>query len=204
MPTVYPCVGGTTFVIRDSALFASLTSHRTNLTVASSRMRCKIQSLVGLLYPMRLGLPSSRGFFKLRLSVFNSVWAFLAPLLALWSRDAAILSYGDLLPTIIYCSVSVLFSLIAFSAFRIHDGMTRYFSVHDAINVIKAVVGRSFNCIHCGFYIDPPPGCSPFNPGHSLVDADSWSHRGADCSHVYLKQGALPLRHAGVSRPSTF
>lgn len=93
----------------------------------------------GLLYPMRLGLPSSRGFFKLRLSVFDSVWAFLAPLLALWSRDAAILSYGDLLPTIIYCSVSVLFSLIAFSAFRIHDGMTRYFSVHDAVDVIKAM-----------------------------------------------------------------
>ena len=68
------------------------------------------------------------------------VWALLSPLLALYFRDAPILSYDGLLPTIIYCFVSLVFSLIAFSAFRIHDGMTRYFSVHDAIDVTKAVV----------------------------------------------------------------
>jgi lipopolysaccharide/colanic/teichoic acid biosynthesis glycosyltransferase len=85
-------------------------------------------------------LPSSRGSFRIRLSLFDSVWAILSPLLALYFRDAQILSYDGLLPTILYCSVSVVFSLIAFSAFRIHDGMTRYFSVHDAIEVTKAVV----------------------------------------------------------------
>src|SRR4051812_11866778 len=89
---------------------------------------------------MRLRLPSSRGSFSIRLSLFDSVWAILSPLLALYFRDAYILSYDGLLPTIVYCSVSVVFSLIAFSAFRIHDGMTRYFSVHDAIDVTKAVV----------------------------------------------------------------
>jgi FlaA1/EpsC-like NDP-sugar epimerase len=88
---------------------------------------------------MRLRLPSSRGSFRVRLSLFDSVWAFLAPLLALYVRDAQILSYDGLLQTILYCSVSLIFSLIAFSAFRIHDGMTRYFSVHDAIDATKAV-----------------------------------------------------------------
>ena len=63
----------------------------------------------------------------------------LSPIFALYFRDAQILSYNDLLPTVIYCSLSLIFSLIAFSAFRIHDGMTRYFSVHDAIDVTKAV-----------------------------------------------------------------
>jgi lipopolysaccharide/colanic/teichoic acid biosynthesis glycosyltransferase len=93
---------------------------------------------------MRLRLPSSRGSFSIRLSLFDSVWAILAPLLALYFRDAQILSYAGLLPTIIYCSLSVVFSLIAFSAFRIHDGMTRYFSVHDAIDVTKAVAVAAF------------------------------------------------------------
>src|SRR5712692_1872919 len=88
---------------------------------------------------MRLRLPSSRGSFQIRLSFFDSVWALLSPLLALYFRDAQILSYDGLLPTILYCSISLVFSLIAFSAFRIHDGMTRYFSVHDAIHVTKAV-----------------------------------------------------------------
>jgi lipopolysaccharide/colanic/teichoic acid biosynthesis glycosyltransferase len=92
---------------------------------------------------MRLRLPSSRGSLRIRLSLFDSAWAFLSPLLALYFRDAYILSYEGLLPTIVYCSLSVVFSLIAFSAFRIHDGMTRYFSVHDAIDVTKAVVAAA-------------------------------------------------------------
>jgi lipopolysaccharide/colanic/teichoic acid biosynthesis glycosyltransferase len=89
---------------------------------------------------MRFHLPTSRGSFKIRLSLFDSFWAIVSPLLALYFRDAYILSYEGLAPTLIYCSLSVVFSLIAFSAFRIHEGMTRYFSVHDAIDVTKAVV----------------------------------------------------------------
>jgi lipopolysaccharide/colanic/teichoic acid biosynthesis glycosyltransferase len=88
---------------------------------------------------MGLHLPASRGSFKVRLTLFDSAWALLSPLFALYVRDAYILSYDSLLPTILYCSLSVVFSLIAFSAFRIHDGMTRFFSVHDAVDVTKAV-----------------------------------------------------------------
>jgi lipopolysaccharide/colanic/teichoic acid biosynthesis glycosyltransferase len=93
---------------------------------------------------MRLRLPTSRGSFKIRLSGFDSFWALLSPLLALYFRDAAILSYDGWLTTLVYCSLSVVFSLIAFSAFRIHEGMTRYFSVHDAVDVTKAVAVAAF------------------------------------------------------------
>src|SRR2546423_11766883 len=88
---------------------------------------------------MRLRLPSSRASFRIRLSLFDAGWALLSPFLALYFRDAQILSYDGLLTTAVYCAISLVISLIAFSAFRIHDGMTRYFSVHDAIDVTKAV-----------------------------------------------------------------
>src|SRR5262245_3302287 len=91
---------------------------------------------------MRL-LPSSRGSFGVKLSLFDSAWAIVSPLLALYLRDAPALSYDGLFPALLYCSLSVLFSLIAFSAFRIHAGMTRYFSVLDAIDVTKAVVAAA-------------------------------------------------------------
>ena len=85
-------------------------------------------------------LPSSRSAFSIRLSLFDSAWAVFSPLLALYLRDAPALSYDGLIPTLLYCSLSVAFSLIAFSAFRIKAGMTRYFSVLDSIDVTKAVV----------------------------------------------------------------
>jgi FlaA1/EpsC-like NDP-sugar epimerase len=95
------------------------------------------------------------GSFRIRWSLFDAVWALLSPLLALYFRDAQILSYEGLLPTIVYCSLSLVFSLIAFSAFRLHDGMTRYFSVHDAIDVTKAVFGATCMTVCRSFYSDP-------------------------------------------------
>ena len=48
----------------------------------------------------------------------------------------------------IYCATSLIFSLVAFSAFGVHDGLPRYFSVHDAIVVVKAVlVGELMTCV---------------------------------------------------------
>jgi lipopolysaccharide/colanic/teichoic acid biosynthesis glycosyltransferase len=88
---------------------------------------------------MRLHLPTSRDSFKIRLSLFDAFWAIVSPLLALYFRDANILSPDGSFPTLLYCSLSLGFSLIAFAGFRIHQGMTSYFSVHDAMNVAKAV-----------------------------------------------------------------
>jgi lipopolysaccharide/colanic/teichoic acid biosynthesis glycosyltransferase len=93
---------------------------------------------------MGLHLPSSRAAFSVRLSMLDSFWAILTPILALHLRDAPALSYAGLFSTFAYCSLSMIFSLIAFSAFRIHSGLTRYFSVLDAIDVTKAVATAAF------------------------------------------------------------
>jgi lipopolysaccharide/colanic/teichoic acid biosynthesis glycosyltransferase len=92
---------------------------------------------------MRVRSPSSRGAFKARLSLFDSFWALASPLLALYFRDAYILSFDGALDTAIYCLISLAFSLVAFATFRIGDGMTRYFSVHDSVDVAKAVLMAS-------------------------------------------------------------
>ncbi len=80
---------------------------------------------------MRFRLPSSRGSFRVRLSLFDTAWAVASPLLALYFRDAQILALDGILPIAIYCALSIAFSLVMFSAFRIQDGMTRYFSVQS-------------------------------------------------------------------------
>src|SRR4051812_46222441 len=89
---------------------------------------------------MRFKSPSSRGSFRIRFAIFDIVWAAIAPLLALFVRDAPILSGDGTATVLIYCGISFTFSLIAFLAFRLSDGISRHFSVYDAFNVIKAVV----------------------------------------------------------------
>src|SRR5262249_16376056 len=89
---------------------------------------------------MRIHLPSSRGYFRAGLSVFDTFWAALSPLLALYVRGAYILSEEYAALAAMYCGISFVFALLAFLAFRLNDGLSRYFSVHDAINIIKASV----------------------------------------------------------------
>jgi lipopolysaccharide/colanic/teichoic acid biosynthesis glycosyltransferase len=97
---------------------------------------------------MRLRSPSSRATPQVRFLVYDVAWAALSPLLTLYVRDAYVLSYDGALTAGIYCLVSLAFSLIAFAAFGIRDGMPRYFSVHDAIDLAKAVVvGELMTCV---------------------------------------------------------
>jgi lipopolysaccharide/colanic/teichoic acid biosynthesis glycosyltransferase len=97
---------------------------------------------------MRIRSPSSRATPRIRFLVYDVLCAALAPLLALYVRDAYVLSYDGALTAGIYCFVSLAFSLIAFAAFGIRDGMPRYFSVHDAIDLAKAVVvGELMTCV---------------------------------------------------------
>lgn len=88
---------------------------------------------------MRVRTPASRGSFRIRLSVFDAVWALLTPWLAILIRDVGVLSPDKLQAAWLYGLISFAFAIIAFVAFRIRDGMTRYFSVHDALDVAKAV-----------------------------------------------------------------
>ena len=85
-------------------------------------------------------LPSSRAGFGFRLSPIDVVCAALAPPLALFLRDAQVLSISGLPAAVLYCSLSFIFTLIALLAFRVGQGLTRYFSVHDAINIISAAI----------------------------------------------------------------
>ena len=94
---------------------------------------------------MRGLLPSSHGSFRLSFSAFDVFCAAVAPPLALFARNANILHVADGRPIVIfYWGTSFVFSLIAFLAFRLGDGDTHHFSVHDATNVVKAVFTAGF------------------------------------------------------------
>jgi lipopolysaccharide/colanic/teichoic acid biosynthesis glycosyltransferase len=95
-------------------------------------------------FKMRIRSPVSRGSFAIRFSTFDIIWALITPLLALWIRNATVLSL-DSWPTVaIYCGIAFVSSLIAFLVFRTRDGMTHLFSVSDALEVAKAVFLSEF------------------------------------------------------------
>ena len=99
---------------------------------------------------MRTRSPVSRGSFAIRFSTFDVVWALISPLLALWIRNAPVLSsLDDSWPTVaIYCAIAFASSLVAFLVFRTRDGMTHLFSVNDALDVAKAVLlSEFFTCL---------------------------------------------------------
>ncbi|MFZ0846191.1 MAG: sugar transferase [Pseudolabrys sp.] len=89
---------------------------------------------------MRMRSPASRSSFRLRFSVFDVVWAAASPVLATFFFDATLYSPERINATIAYCLISFGLSLCTFLLFRIRDGMADYFSVHDALDVAKAVV----------------------------------------------------------------
>ena len=93
---------------------------------------------------MRMFLPSSHGYFRFRLSIFDVCWAAVTPLLALYAREAYILTPKGAATVFVYCGLSLLFSLIAFLVFRLGDGDSHHFSVQDAFNVVKAVFTAGF------------------------------------------------------------
>jgi lipopolysaccharide/colanic/teichoic acid biosynthesis glycosyltransferase len=84
--------------------------------------------------------PASRGSFRIRFSFFDVLWAAAAPALALYLRDVSVASSSRLEAAELYCIVSFASSLVAFLIFRIREGIVHHFSVHDALEVAKAVV----------------------------------------------------------------
>src|SRR5262249_7030791 len=89
--------------------------------------------------------PVSRGSFTVRFATFDVLWASISPLLALWIRNAPVLSSPDGWATVaFYCAISFVSSLLAFLVFRTRDGMTHFFSVNDALDVVKAVLLSEF------------------------------------------------------------
>lgn len=85
-------------------------------------------------------IPSSRAYFRARISHFDVVLALIAPPLAICLRDTPI-SDADYVSVVgAYWALTSALTICGLVAFRLQDGMKRYFSVHDALDVLKAVV----------------------------------------------------------------
>ena len=89
---------------------------------------------------MRVPSPTSRSHKRVYLSLWDLAWAGGSPLLALYLRDPEIFSRTDLSSIGYFWLLSASFAVLAFYAFKIHDNMTPYFSVHDAIDIAEAVL----------------------------------------------------------------
>src|SRR6516164_4454086 len=85
-------------------------------------------------------VPSSRAYFRGRVSALDACFALLSPLLALWVRDAPVLSAEYSHSLYLYWACCTIFSLLAFSIFRLEHKGQRYFSVDDIFDIAKAVV----------------------------------------------------------------
>jgi FlaA1/EpsC-like NDP-sugar epimerase len=64
----------------------------------------------------------------------------ISPVLALYLRDADLVFRGDWNVLGYYWLFSSGFALVAFVALRLQDGMTRYFSVHGALDIAEAAL----------------------------------------------------------------
>src|SRR6266480_207762 len=89
---------------------------------------------------VRVHSPTSRSGSRIYLSIWDLFWALVTPILALYLRDVDIQSTADWSVIASYWVLSAGFAILAFFAFRLQDGMTRYFSVHEALDIAEAVL----------------------------------------------------------------
>jgi FlaA1/EpsC-like NDP-sugar epimerase len=91
---------------------------------------------------MRIPSPASRAARRLRLYGFDLLWATVSPLLALYLSAAYVLEFENngLEAVGLYCLVSAGCSIVSLLIFEVESSVPRYFSVHDAINICKAVL----------------------------------------------------------------
>lgn len=83
-------------------------------------------------------LPSSRASVSGRLSWFDLAWVLAAPFIALALRDFDALTYGGAGAAWLFILCSVIVSLISLRMFRVRDGLTGFFSLHDGLEILKA------------------------------------------------------------------
>src|SRR5262249_27673354 len=89
---------------------------------------------------VRVHSPTSRSGSRIYLSIWDLFWPLVSPILALYLR--AIDSQANAEWSVIdkYWVLSSGVAIVAFFAFRLQDGMTRYFSVHEALDIAEAVL----------------------------------------------------------------
>src|SRR4051794_159172 len=89
---------------------------------------------------MQVHSPTSRSGSRVYLSLWDLIWTLTSPGIALYSRDPAIFFNSDPGVLTYYWVLAAGFAIIALFAFRLQDGMTRYFSVHEALDIAEAVL----------------------------------------------------------------
>jgi FlaA1/EpsC-like NDP-sugar epimerase len=89
---------------------------------------------------MAIPSPTSRSGTRVYLSLWDLFWAVVSPILALYLRDPGIVFRGEWDVLGYYWLFSSGFALVAFVALRLQDGMTRYFSVHEALDIAEAAL----------------------------------------------------------------
>src|SRR6476620_10980762 len=119
---------------------------------------------------MRVPSPSSRSGTRIYLSLWDLFWALVSPILALYLRDVDVNADWSVVAN--YWVFSAGFAILAFFAFRLQDGMTRYFSVHEALDIAEAVLFAelmTFAVLFTLTRLDGIPRSIPLIPGLLLA-----------------------------------
>jgi lipopolysaccharide/colanic/teichoic acid biosynthesis glycosyltransferase len=85
----------------------------------------------------RLQRPASRTQLLSRVGIFDAAWGGASPLLAFILRDGTINSPNGVAT---YCAIALVASLLVFQWFRTSSPIFRYFSVADALELLKACI----------------------------------------------------------------
>jgi lipopolysaccharide/colanic/teichoic acid biosynthesis glycosyltransferase len=100
---------------------------------------------------MRMPLPTSRRSSRWRLSILDTGWAAIVPLVALMIRDAQIVGSNYDLGR--FWLISFAAYLVAFAAFRLHQQLPQYFGVSDALAIAKATIVAEFIIFFTLFFL---------------------------------------------------
>lgn len=113
--------------------------------------------------------PASRNRVRLRFAPYDVACALFAPVIALTLRDPNLLSLEKWAdgppPAALFTAVATLAALVAFLLFRLSDGMSRFFSVHDFVAVCGAVattIGATSLFMFTFTRLDGIPRSTPF------------------------------------------
>ena len=121
---------------------------------------------------MRVPSPTSRSGTRVYLSLWDLFWAVDSQVLALYLRNADIVFRGERELLGYYWLFSSGFALVAFIALRLQDGMSRYFSVHEALDIAEAALFTelmTFVSLFTLTRLDGIPRSMPFTHGLLLA-----------------------------------
>ena len=144
---------------------------------------------------MRVPSPTSRSGTRIYLSLWDLFWALATPILALYLRDADIVFRGDWNVLAYYWLFSSGFALLAFVTLRLQDGLTRNFSVHEALDIAEAALFTELMTF-LAFHAHASRWHSTFNATHARIAAG----RGAYCSQDGCAR-RVERRQAGAGLP---